>query len=417
MALSHSKPASRRTLLKFLAGSPLLAYSGFSAPQALPAPTKIAPTSESLTRDEYVIAAPEEAINVFEFETAARQTLLPAHWGYLATGVDDDTTLRANREAFSKLLLRPRHLIDVTKVDMTTELLDMKWKAPIVLAPVGSLKAYHADGELAAAKAAREYLMILSTPTTTSVEDVTTAKSGPVWFQLYPTSNWSITQALLKRAERAGCPVVVLTVDLPVGRGRRTDTFERLKRTDTHRCADCHEPGLQGELRHKPMFDGLDLTGLTSTAAPGLTWGFIDRLKQSTRMKVVVKGILTREDTKLCLERGADGIIVSNHGGRADDGGMATIDALPEVVEVVRGRVPVLVDGGFRRGTDIFKALALGAQAVCIGRPYVWGLAAFGQPGVERVLEIQRVELELIMKQCGTPSLKAINASFVRRST
>jgi len=416
VASAHSKSASRRTFLKFLAGSPSLMYPGLAAPQALPAQQKIAVVSELLSRDEYVIAGPEEAINVFEFETVARQTLLPAHWGYLATGVDDDATLRANRDAFSKLLLRPRHLVDVTQIDMTTELFDMTWKAPIVLAPVGSLKAYHAGGELAAAKAARDYLMILSTPTTTSVEDVTAAKGGAVWFQLYPTSNWSITQALLRRAEAAGCPVVVLTVDLPVGRGRRTDTFERLKRIDTHRCADCHQPGLRGEVRRKPMFDGLDLTGLTSTAAPGLTWGFIDQLKQSTKMKVVVKGILTREDAKLCLEHGVDGIIVSNHGGRADDGAMATIDALPEVVEVARGRVPVLIDGGFRRGTDIFKALALGAQAICIGRPYVWGLAAFGQAGVERVLEIQRIELELIMKQCGTPSLRAITPSFVRRS-
>ena len=421
MRLSHSSSYHRRMFLKFLAGSPLLAYPGLTAyPDQRQSPSahpKIAAVTDPLTHGEHVISSPEEAINVFEFETVARQTLPPAHWGYLATGVDDDVTLHANREGFAKLRLRPRRLVDVTQVDMSTELFGMKWKTPIVLAPVGGHRAYHADGEIATARAARAqgHLMILSTVTTTSVEDVIAATAGPVWFQLYPTSNWSITQALVKRAEAAGCPVVVLTADLPVGRGRKTDTFERLKRTDTRRCADCHEPGLQGFVRHRPMFDGLDMAGMTNLGAPGLTWGFLDRLKESTKMKVVVKGILTPEDARLCADHAVDGIIVSNHGGRADDSGLATIDALPEVVEAVGGRVPVLVDGGFRRGTDIFKALALGAQAICIGRPYMWGLASFGQLGVERVLKIERAELELIMKQCGTRSLKEITPAYVRR--
>jgi 4-hydroxymandelate oxidase len=421
--VSHSKAASRRAFLRFLAGSPLLAFPGFTghadALRSAAGDATNPAVLDPLTRGERAITSPAEAINVFEFETVARQTLSPAHYGNLATGVDDDITLQANREALVRLPLRPRRLVDVTRVDMSVELFEVKWRTPIVLAPIGTLKAYHADGELATARAAgaRGYLQMLSTVTTTSVEDVIAATGGPVWFQLYATSKWSVTQALLKRAEAAGCPVVVLTVDLPVGTGRKTDTFERLRRMDPSRCADCHQPGIQGYIRHKPMFDGLDLTGLTSSAAPGLTWDFVDRLKESTRMKVVVKGILTREDAKLCLQHGVDGLIVSNHGGRAEDSGLATIDVLPEVVEAVGGRAPVLIDGGFRRGTDIFKALALGAQAICIGRPYVWGLAAFGQPGVERVLEIQRAELELIMKQCGTRSLKEITPSFVHRSS
>ncbi|HTT38807.1 MAG TPA: alpha-hydroxy acid oxidase [Burkholderiales bacterium] len=410
--------ARRRTFLKLLAGSPMLGYArAVSYADALPAPIGGPKPVAASTGDEYVIASPDQAINVFEFETVARQKLSPAHYGILATGVDDEVTLRANREALIRLPLRPRRLVDVRHVDMTAELFGVKWKTPIALAPIGTLRAYHPDGELATAKAAgaHGYLQILSTVATTSVEDVIAATGGPVWFQLYPTSKWTVAQALVKRAELAGCPVVVLTVDLPVGTGRKTDTFERLKRLDPSRCADCHELGAQGHFEHRPMFDGLDLTGLTSTSAPGLTWSFVARLRETTSMKVVVKGILTREDANLCLQYGVDGVIVSNHGGRAEDSGLAAIDALPEVVEAVQGRIPVLVDGGFRRGTDVFKGLALGAQAICIGRPYIWGLAAFGQPGVERVLEILRVELELIMKQCGTRSLKEITPAYVGR--
>ena len=165
------------------------------------------------------------------------------------------------------------------------------------------------------------------------------------------------------------------------------------------------------------MFDKLDLTGLVDYYAPTLTWDSIRRMKDMTKMKVVLKGIVTREDAELCVERGIDGIIVSNHGGRAEESGRSTIECLPEVIDAVGGKIPVLIDGGFRRGTDIFKALALGARAVCIGRPYIWGLGAFGQPGVERVLDILRVELELIMKQAGVLSIDQIKRSYVVESS
>jgi len=165
------------------------------------------------------------------------------------------------------------------------------------------------------------------------------------------------------------------------------------------------------------MFDKLDLTGLVDYYAPALTWDSIRRMKDMTKMKLVLKGIVTREDAELCVERGVDGIIVSNHGGRAEESGRSTIECLPEVIDAVGGKIPVLIDGGFRRGTDIFKALALGAKAVCIGRPYIWGLGAFGQPGVERVLDILRVELELIMKQAGVLSLDQIKRSYVVESS
>ena len=165
------------------------------------------------------------------------------------------------------------------------------------------------------------------------------------------------------------------------------------------------------------MYDGIDLSAMTSMESSNMTWDFIKRLRDITRMKIVIKGILAHEDATLCVQNGVDGLIVSNHGGRGEDSGRSTIDALPEIVEVVGGRIPVLVDGGFRRGTDVVKALAIGARAVCIGRPYLWGLGAFGQPGVERVLEIMRVETRAAMQQCGVSVVKQLNPAFVRRAT
>ena len=404
---------SRRQFLKFLAGSPLLGLWLNTRPveEFIGAALQDEPSAQKL------ISSPFEALNVFDFEPVARQALPPAHWGYMATGVDDDLTLRANRTAFSKFQIRPRRLVDVTHIDTSTEIFGVKWKTPIIIAPVGSQKAFHSEGELATARAAasRGHLQILSTVTTTSVEDVTAARGAPVWYQLYPTSSWNIAQALVKRAEAAGCPVVALTVDLPAG--RNTETLSRARKVDTRNCADCHQPGFKGRVRRAPMFDKLDLTGVDGQYAPGLTWDFVHRLKDTTKMKLVLKGIVTGEDAALCVQHGVDGIIVSNHGGRAEESGRSTIECLSEVVEAVAGRIPVLIDGGFRRGTDVFKALALGARAVCIGRPYLWGLAAFGQPGIERVLDILRIELELIMKQAGVTTMAGMKRSYVVESS
>jgi len=402
------KPADRRRFLKFLAASPLLAR-GTAPWQTAFAEAAATDTGAS---DGTPIASPNDALNVLDFEPVARQTLPPAHYGYLATGVDDDATLHANRTGFSRFQLRSRRLVDVRRVDTSIELFGTTWKTPIVLAPVGSQKAFHADGEMASARAAaaREHLMILSTGTTTSVENVASARGGPIWYQLYPTDTWRITQALVKRAERAGCPVLVLTVDLPAG--RNTETATRFAKKDTRQCASCHQPGWPGFFRHKLMFDGLDLSGV-SLSAPGLTWDFVRRLKDTTKMKLVLKGIETREDAALCVQYGVDGIIVSNHGGRAQESGRATIECLPEVVDAVQGKMPVLVDGGVRRGTDVFKALALGARAVGIGRPYIWGLAAFGQAGVDKVLELLTRELALMMRHAGVTSVGKLDRSFI----
>jgi isopentenyl diphosphate isomerase/L-lactate dehydrogenase-like FMN-dependent dehydrogenase len=359
-----------------------------------------------------VIGAPKDALNVMDFEAAARQALPPAHFGYLATGVDDDWTLEANRQGLRHIQLRPRRMVDVSRADLRTEWFGTVWEHPIALAPIGSLKAFHPEGELAVARAARakQALQILSTVTTCSVEEVNGAAGRPAWFQLYPTSRWEITEKMVRRAEAAGCPVLVLTVDLPVG--RHTDTLERFRRMDSRDCSVCHPNAPGAGFRRKPMFEGIDMTGVGVYNA-AVTWEFARRLRELTRMKLLLKGIQTREDARLCREHGMDGIIVSNHGGRAEETGRSTIECLPEVVEAAGDKVTVLVDGGFRRGTDVFKALALGARGVCIGRPYAWGLAAFGQAGVEKVIELLRAELELIMRQCGVRSIAEITRSFV----
>ena len=402
------RTAYRRRFLKFLATSPLLAFGAPAWRDGGAAASDV----ESGVPKRVLIASPNEALNVFDFESVARQKLPPAHFGYMATGVDDDATLRANREGFSRFQIRPRRLVDVSRVDTSTQLFGVTWKTPIILAPVGSQKAFHPEGEIAVARAAgaRNHLQILSTAATASVEDVAAARGGPIWYQLYPTDSWRVTQALMRRAEAAGCPVVVLTVDLPAG--RNTETQARFAKEDTRQCSSCHLPGWSGFLRRKPMFDGLDVTGV-SLLSPALTWEFVRRVKESTKMRLVVKGIETREDAALCVSHGVDGIVVSNHGGRAEESGRATIECLPEVVDAVQGKVPVLVDGGFRRGSDIFKALALGAKAICIGRPYTWGLAAFGQAGVEKVLDLLTREFELMMKHVGATSLAKVNRSFI----
>jgi isopentenyl diphosphate isomerase/L-lactate dehydrogenase-like FMN-dependent dehydrogenase len=256
--------------------------------------------------------------------------------------------------------------------------------------------------------------MILSTQTSVPIEDVNKAYGKPVWFQLYTTSRWDATEKLVKRAEDSGSPVLVFTVDQQAG--RNTETQARIRPQDTRNCGACHEGGGPATFSQqgKPMYAGIDTNGI-GLVDPALTWTAVDRLKKFTRMKVVLKGIVTREDAMLARQHGADGIIVSNHGGRAEESGLATIDCLAEVVDGA-GTIPVLLDGGVRRGTDVYKALALGARGVGIGRPYLWGLSAFGQTGVERVLDILHSELQLIMRQCGTPAIKQITKSAVQRA-
>lgn len=416
--MTEDATANRRQFLRFLAASPLLPaglspdglrriFLGREPERAL----------DSVFQEPALITAPEQALNVMDFEPVARNAIPPAHWAYLATGVDSDGTVRANREGFGRFALRPRRLRDVSVIDTATRVLGASWETPVFLCPTSSGKAFHPDGEMAVARAARAkgYHLVLSTVATSSIEEVTEARGAPVWFQLYPTNDWDVARAMVQRAERAGSPALVVTVDLKEGSNRETEV--RGARADTRQCTACHGDGdrYANRMRRKPMFSGLDLSRVTALHPPVLTWESIKRIRDMSRMKVILKGILTKEDAALAVRHGIDAIIVSNHGGRAEDANRSTIEALPEVLEGAGGRMPVLIDGGFRRGTDVFKALALGANGVGIGRPYLWGLGAFGQPGVEMVLELLRRELKTIMRQSGTRSIAEIDRSFVLR--
>jgi 4-hydroxymandelate oxidase len=384
-------PQNRRRFLQFLAGSPLLSRAW--AQEA-----------------EQKLASPKDALKVMDFFEPAHRALPPAHWGYMASGVDDDATLKANIGAFQHIQLRPRRLVDVSKTDLRTELFGVTWDSPIFICPVGSQKMFHPEGEVAVARAAqsKKALQILSTVTSTPVEEVAKALGRPPWYQLYMPLRWDSTEKLVRRVEAAGCPVLVWTIDL-LG-GRNTETATRLGRTDTRDCSLCHGDGV-GSMRTRAMFTGLEPP--VGINPPQATWEYVDRLKKLTKMKLVLKGIETHEDAKLAREHGVDGIVVSNHGGRAAEDLRPTIESLSEVVEAVGGQIPVLIDGGFRRGTDVYKALALGARAVGIGRPYIYGLTAFGQQGVERVLDILRAELQLTMRQCGTPAIAQITRASI----
>jgi 4-hydroxymandelate oxidase len=382
---------NRRRFLQFLAGSPLLSRAW--AQQGQPP-----------------LASAKDALNVMDFEEMAHRALPPAHWGYMATGVDDDATLKANIGAFKHIQLRPRRLVDVSKIDLHAELLGATWDSPIFICPVGGQRAFHPEGEVAVARAAqaKKALQILSTMTSAPLEDVAKALGRPPWYQLYMPLRWDATEKLVRRVEAAGCPVLVWTIDL-LG-GRNTETATRFQRMDTRDCSLCHTDGV-GAISSRAMLGRLE--GNTGINPPEATWEYVARLKKLTKMKLVLKGIETHEDAKLAREHGVDGIVVSNHGGRAAEDLRPTIESLPEVVEAAGGQIPVLVDGGFRRGTDVYKALALGARAVGIGRPYIYGLTAFGQQGVERVLDILRAELELTMRQCGTPAIAQITRASV----
>jgi 4-hydroxymandelate oxidase len=399
---------SRRRLLQFLAASPLFPHGALAQGLHPSDPMDWAPRDP-----DKLIADPTQALDVFDFEPVMKKNVPPAHFGYMATGTDDEITLRANRDGFRKFELRPRRLVDVSKIDMSTEIFGAKYDSPIVIAPVGSNRAFHPDAEIAVAKAAKlgNHLQILSTVATTSIEDAIAARGAPVWFQLYTTQRREVGEALIKRAEAAGAPAIAVTLD--VRSSAKWETFMRLRRTDTRDCGSCH--GANDYLSRKPNFSGIELGGVSGTAVTNLTWDAIKRLRDTVKVKLVLKGILDYEDAKLAADAGIDAIVVSNHGGRVEDGVSATIDVLPEIIARIDGRIPVLVDSGFRRGSDIVKALALGAKAVCIGRPYLWGLGAFGQPGVERVLGMLRFETRTAMQQLGAPSIKDLVPAMVRR--
>ena len=426
---------TRRNFLRMLSASPFIANShalagalgGLMAAGDFSTKSFVSWLDE-LKQSSDAITSPDQALDVMDFETVARKVLPPAHFGYLATGVDDDLTLKANHEGYLRIQIRARRMVDVENVEMSRTIFGTKWSSPIVLSPVSAQKAFHPEGEVAVARAAgtKKHLMILSTVATASIEEVTAASGTPVWQQLYATNVWEVGRDIVKRAEKAGSPAIVLTVDIQEGSNR--ETLFRLQRVDTRQCSLCHQSAYSGYARgkpgagtggfaqfvaRKPMFDGLDVSKVTALHPVNMDWDFVKRMRDTVTVKLLIKGIVTREDAQMAVEHGVDGLMVSNHGGRSEETLRPTIESLPEVLEGVGGKVPVIVDGGVRRGTDIFKALALGATAVGIGRPHSWGLAAFGQAGVEAVLEMLRRELKTIMRQAGATSVEKITKAYV----
>jgi 4-hydroxymandelate oxidase len=393
---SHSR--SRRELLRGLAAAPALlgvARLGFGL-----ANTDSAAAVSAITVDQ--------VLNVAEFEALAQAKLPPAHFGYIATGADDDRTVYLNHEAYSHIEIRARRFMDVSQLDTRCTVLGSPWKQPIYFSAVSSMRAFHPEAEMAVARAAasRGMQMMLSTGSSSAVEEVIAARNAPTWQQLYATDDWRVTEAIVHRAEKAGSTAIVFTVDSPPG--RNNETLVRAMRRDGRDCTQCHVGGSHDMVKRAPMFAGIDVSRVTGLSPTNLSGNYLDRMRKLVTVKFLVKGVVTGEDARQAMQAGVDGIVVSNHGGRNEETLRSTIECLPEIVDAVGGRIPVFIDGGIRRGTDIFKALALGATAVGIGRPQVWGLAAFGQPGVEAVSDILNRELRTIMRQAGTPDLASI---------
>jgi isopentenyl diphosphate isomerase/L-lactate dehydrogenase-like FMN-dependent dehydrogenase len=386
------RDAARRMSL-FLAGSPLLRAQE---------PAWIADR----------LPAIEALNNVMEFEPVARARMLKAAYDYVSTGVDDEWTLRRNRLGFERVTLRPRMLVDVSKLDLSLELFGSRIEMPILIAPTGGHQAVHPDGEPATIRAAGavKTIMVVSTASSYPIDKIGAAATGPFWFQLYTGPDKDATREKVERAVDAGAKAVCLTVDGQYMSHREKMIRDRLSSMGAPSTAASGPlPGRSRTRQTAPA-----PYRLQSTFQAQLTWSFVDELTAYAKVPVLIKGVLTGEDAKLAIEHGAAGIVVSNHGGRYLEYAPSTIEVLPEIVEAVQGRIPVLLDGGVRRGTDVLKALAIGAKAVLVGRPPLWGLGAFGQPGVTRVLEMLQTELALAMGLSGVPNLDSINPSLVR---
>ena len=359
---------------------------------------------------------PIKPINLFEYQTLACQQLSPMARDYYASGSWDEITLRDNRAAFERYKLRPRMLVDVSQRDLSTTILGQSLPLPILIAPMAFQCLAHPEGEIATAKAAASLgsVMVLSTLATTSIEDVASVSSQtPQWFQLYVHRDRGLTRALVERAHAAGFQALCLTVDGPVLGKREKDIHNQfvlpsdMELANLSTLKELQIPYESGESGLFAYF----LEQLT----PALTWLDLEWLQSLSPLPLVVKGILRGDDAMRAVEHGAQAVIVSNHGGRQLDGAIASIDALSQVVAAVGEQVDVLVDGGIRRGTDVLKSLALGAKAVLLGRPVLWGLTLAGEAGVKHVLELLRDELDLAMALSGCAKLQDIDSSLVVR--
>ena len=365
------------------------------------------PSMPSKTAEAATASAP---INLLEYEPAARERLSQMAYDYIAGGAGDEITLRRNRDCFDEILLKPRVLVDVSKIDTRLELFGQQLDFPILLAPCAYHKVVHPEGEIAAFQgaAASGAILGVSTFSTVAIEEIAQSVSGRLWFQLYVQRDRDFTRDLIQRVEAAGCQALMITVDTPILGMRDREKRNRFQLPPGMERENLKKLGSQAtraeHFKDSAMYTILD---------PSLNWDTVAWISSFARVPVILKGILSPEDARRAAEQGVAGLLVSNHGARNLDTVPSTIEALPAVVEAVQERVPILLDGGVRRGTDIVKALALGAKAVLIGRPYLWGLAVGGAAGVQRVVEILRAELEATMTLCGTTSLSQIDRSVL----
>jgi 4-hydroxymandelate oxidase len=380
---------SRRGVLRALAG-------GLAGPALLRA-------QQDSFRDHSRIPALSEMRTVFDFEPVAFATLPRQVYDFTSYGADGEFTLRRNREAFDWVDLVPQGVVDPAAVSTSSELLGMKLEYPIMVAPSAAHLALHADGEMGThvgCTAAANTVLISSHVASMPIGKITAAAKGPVWYQLYPRRALDYNRKVLDEAQAVGCQAVVVTVD------QQASSFERR----------LHDRNLLGPTGRGPSAPAAPPRNPYGVADDRLwyQWKLFDDLRPYVKVPMLVKGIVTGEDAAMCVEHGLDGIYVSNHGGRSVDYEPSTLEVLPEIVDAVDGAMPVIVDSGFRRGSDILKALALGASAVCVSRPQRWGLAAYGAPGVQRVLEILQAELRLAMASTGQTSLGLIDERLVR---
>lgn len=353
-------------------------------------------------------------LNVSDYREAAREALSDMAYDYYASGSRGEATLRENRAAFGRLRLRHRVLRDVSDCDLRVEVLGHRLRFPVLVAPTAFHGLAEDEGEVATARAAGDAgtVMTLSTLSNRPMEEVAAATGGPTWFQLYVYRDRDATEQLVRRAEAAGFSALVLTVDAPVLGTRERDVRNRFHLPEGLAVANL--PDALADVPEEDADSGL-AAYVASHLDPTLDWDDLSWLVGLTGLPVIVKGVVHPDDARLAVRHGAAGVVVSNHGGRQLDAGVATIDALPDVVAAVEGRVPVLIDGGVRRGTDVLKALARGADAVAVGRPVLWGLAVDGSEGVRDVLRILRDEVEEAMTLAGCPTMKEVSPDLVVR--
>jgi 4-hydroxymandelate oxidase len=427
---SSSEMTDRRKFLSFLAASPVLAYAGAASAlvRELLAQPLVAQEMSLAPKDAVIIKSVKEALTVMDFDAAAREKLPLAHYTFVTDGSFYNETAKANRAGFTKYEIRLRRLSGIDKVDQSVGIFGVRWESPIFTCPVGRMNAFYPQGAVVVARAARatRTLQILAASQAIltdpkGIEEVVAARGEPVWVAV---TGPVLDRAVIKRLEATGCPTLVWTIDDNGANTIGAKSVQRagvpdLKREADSRCSGCHNslPPANRIEANLPM-DVIGAVGsLRGENSLKLSWDDVKRVKDMTRMKLVLKGIVTREDAALAVEHGVDGVVVSNHGGHEDASGRGTIECLPEVVAGVGGRIPVLIDSGFRSGADAFKALSLGATAVGIGRPHIWGLSSFGQEGVETVIQILRRELQVIMAQTGAASIEKISRdSLVSRT-